>query len=158
MKKVLVLGAGMVARPLVRYLLDRDFAITQGDIAVENAAAMIDGHPNGTAITLDISNDDELKKLISDHDLTVSLVPFQFHPLVARHCLDAGKPMVTASYVSDEMSAMHDEAVEKGVTLLNEIGVDPGIDHMSAMRVIDAVHAKGGSILSFRSYCGGLPA
>ncbi|MBT4291849.1 saccharopine dehydrogenase [bacterium] len=158
MKKVLVLGAGMVARPLVRYLLDRDFAITQGDIAVENAAAMIDGHPNGTAITLDISNDDELKKLISNHDLTVSLVPFQFHPLVARHCLDAGKPMVTASYVSDEMSAMHDEAVEKGVTLLNEIGVDPGIDHMSAMRVIDAVHAKGGSILSFRSYCGGLPA
>ncbi len=158
MQRILVLGAGMVARPLVRYLLEEGYALTQADLQVAQAEAMIDGHENGKAIELDLSDSKAVSKLVSEHDLTISLAPPPFHPIIARHCLDHEKPMVTASYVSDEMKVLGQEAREKGVTLLNEIGVDPGIDHMSAMRVIDAVHDKGGKILAFRSYCGGLPA
>jgi len=158
MQKVLVLGAGMVARPLVEYLLNNGFELTQADLDVALAEAMIDGHENGRAVQLDLADSEALDKLVAGHDLTVSLAPPPFHPVIARHCLDHVKPMVTASYVSDEMKALDAEARSLGVTLLNEIGVDPGIDHMSAMRVIDAVHDQGGKILAFRSYCGGLPA
>ena len=158
MKKVLILGAGMVARPLVRYLLDNGFSLTQGDIEPDRAEGMIDGHPNGRAIRIDLADADAIRRLVSEHDITVSLVPPPFHPRVARYCIDAGKPMATASYVSPEMAALEDEARAAGVTILNEIGVDPGLDHMSAMQVVDKVRAKGGRILSFRSYCGGLPA
>ena len=90
--------------------------------------------------------------------LAVSLLPWQFHPQVARACLNVGKHMVTTSYVKEEMSALDAEAREKGVILFNELGVDPGIDHMTAMQVIDRVHADGGEVTTFQSYCGGLPA
>jgi saccharopine dehydrogenase-like NADP-dependent oxidoreductase len=101
---------------------------------------------------------DRLASIIADHDLAVSLLPWQFHPQVARACLDQGKHMVTTSYVKDEMTALDDEAKAKGIILLNEIGVDPGIDHMTAMKVIHRVQAEGGEITTFQSYCGGLPA
>ncbi|MCP4224305.1 MAG: saccharopine dehydrogenase, partial [Actinomycetia bacterium] len=130
----------------------------RADLRVAQAEAGMDGHENGKAIELVLSASKAGSKLVSEPDLTISLAPPPFHPIIARHCLDHEKPMVTASYVSDEMKALDQEARDKGVTLLNEIGVDPGIDHMSAMRVIDAVHDKGGKILAFRSYCGGLPA
>ncbi len=158
MKKVLVLGAGMVAGPLIRYLLNRDFKLTVTSLVIEDAVKLVGGDPNGVAKTLDLADDQALVGLITEHDLVISLVPFTFHPLVARHCLDAGKNLVTASYVSDEMMKMDQEAKDKGLIFLNEIGLDPGIDHMSAMRIIDDVHARGGKIRHFRSYCGGLPA
>jgi saccharopine dehydrogenase-like NADP-dependent oxidoreductase len=119
---------------------------------------MIAGHPNGKAFTLNMDDEAAMGAFIQECDLAVSLVPFAYHPVVARHCIDARKPMVTTSYVSAAMQALDAAARGAGVTILNEIGVDPGIDHMSAMRVIDGVRRRGGRIVAFRSYCGGLPA
>jgi saccharopine dehydrogenase-like NADP-dependent oxidoreductase len=101
---------------------------------------------------------DRLALIIADHDIAVSLLPWQYHPQVARACLDEGKHMVTTSYVKDDMMALDAEAKDKGIILLNEVGVDPGIDHMTAMKVINRVQAEGGEITTFQSYCGGLPA
>ena len=158
MKKVLVLGAGLVARPLVRYLLDKDYFVTCASRTVSKAEKLIDGHANGAAYTLDLQDEAAMVDYIKGHDLTVSLVPPDFHTLVAQRCIESKKPMVTTSYVSDEMAALDGPARQAGVTVLNEIGVDPGIDHMSAMRIIDDVKNRGGRIVAFKSYCGGLPA
>jgi saccharopine dehydrogenase (NADP+, L-glutamate forming)/spermidine synthase len=158
MKRVLVLGAGLVARPLVRYLLDRGYAVTCASRTVSKAEKLIDGHAAGAAHPLDIRNQDQVDGFIREHDLTVSLVPPAHHTMVAERCIAAAKPMVTTSYVSAEMQALDGPARETGVPVLNEIGVDPGIDHMSAMRIIDDVRERGGEIVAFRSYCGGLPA
>ncbi|MEZ4386530.1 MAG: saccharopine dehydrogenase C-terminal domain-containing protein [Candidatus Krumholzibacteriia bacterium] len=158
MQKVLVLGAGLVARPLVRYLLDRGHAVTCLDQDAARAAAIVAGHPHGSAGTIDLAEAPTVAAHVAAADLVVSLAPPAFHPQVARHCLDAGRPMVTASYVSPEMAALDAEARRKGLVILNEIGVDPGLDHMSAMRVIGDVKARGGRVRAFRSYCGGLPA
>ena len=159
MKKVVVFGAGLVVRAHVRYLLDHGFAVTVASRTVSKAEAILDGHPNGTPMAFDIGREPErLQAIVAEHDLAVSLLPWQYHPQVARACLDAGKHMVTTSYVKDAMAALDDEARAKGVILLNELGVDPGIDHMTAMKVIHRVQAEGGEITAFQSYCGGLPA
>ncbi len=158
MKKVLVLGAGLVARPLVRYLLDKGYEVTCASRTVARAEALISGHENGRAFPLDMGDEAKLAEFIAGTDLAISLVPPPYHPVVARHCLDAGKNMVTTSYVAPEMAALDGEAREKGLTILNEIGVDPGIDHMSSMRIIDDVKDRGGELVAFRSYTGGLPA
>ena len=158
MKRVLVLGAGLVARPLVRYLLEKGYQVTMASRTASKAEAMIAGHPAGKALALNIQDETALAQLIKDCDLVVSLVPYTFHPVVARHCIANRKHMVTTSYVSAAMQEQNGAAQEAGVTILNEVGVDPGIDHMSAMRIIDGVRSRGGRIVSFRSYCGGLPA
>jgi saccharopine dehydrogenase (NADP+, L-glutamate forming) len=159
MKKVLVLGAGLVAGPLVKYLLDQpDISVVVGDVEAGRAARLIGGHPRGSAEVLDISDRDVLAAAIGRTDLVVSMVPYTFHPVVAELAIDRGKSMVTASYVSPAMRALDGRAKEKGVILLNELGLDPGIDHMEAMRVIHEVHDAGGSVLGFTSWCGGLPA
>lgn len=158
MKRVLVVGAGMVARPLVRRLLEAGYGLTQADLEPHRAEAMIAGHPHGRAVGLDLADAETLDALVRDHDLTVSLAPPPFHPVIAARCVARGRPMVTSSYVSPEMAALDAAARQAGVTLLNEIGADPGIDHMSAMQVIHGVRARGGRVLAFRSYCGGLPA
>lgn len=158
MKKVLVLGAGLVARPLVRYLLDKGYHVTCASRTVSKAERLVDRHTNGRALELNLKDEAKLGELVRGADLTVSLVPFQFHPVVAALCIELGKPMVTTSYVSDEMLKLDGPARRASVTILNEIGVDPGIDHMSAMRIIDDVRDRGGKIASFKSYCGGLPA
>ncbi len=159
MKKVVVLGAGLVVNAHVRYLLGHGFRVTVASLIGAQAEEMVGGHPNGVAVTLDIRNEkDRLASIISEHDAVVSLVPWQHHPQVARACLDAGRHMVTSSYVSDEMRALDAEAKAKGIILFNELGVDPGIDHMTAMNVIHRVQAEGGKITTFQSYCGGLPA
>jgi len=159
MKKVVVFGAGLVVRAHVRYLLDNGFAVTVASRTVSKAEDIIDGHVLGTPMAYDITTKPEkLASIIADHDVAVSLLPWQFHPQVARACLDEGKHMVTTSYVKDEMTALDAEAKEKGIILLNELGVDPGIDHMTAMKVIHRVQAEGGEITTFQSYCGGLPA
>jgi saccharopine dehydrogenase-like NADP-dependent oxidoreductase len=158
MKKVLVLGAGMVSRPLVQYLLDGGFEVTVATRTVAKAEKLVAGHRHGRSTTLDVDDDGSLAALVAGADLAVSLVPYTHHVKVARHCLARPIPMVTTSYVSDAMQALDGEARAKGVVLLNEIGVDPGIDHMSAMRVIHDVERRGGKLTRFHSYCGGLPA
>jgi saccharopine dehydrogenase (NADP+, L-glutamate forming) len=159
MKRVLILGAGLVAKPLVRYLLDQpEFEVVIATRTVSKAIKLINNHPKGTAKTLNLKNEEELRDEIIDSDLVISMVPYAFHTLVARYCIEFKKQMVTTSYVSDEMKALDGDAKNAGVLILNEIGLDPGIDHMEAMRIIHEVEEKGGEITSFTSYCGGLPA
>lgn len=158
MSSVLVLGAGFVAGPVVRYLLDRGQRVRVAEMLVEKAEALVADHPNGEALAWNSADSGGLQKLIGEADLVVSLLPAGFHLGVAKQCIAAGKSMVTTSYVSEEMQALNAEAKAAGVVILNECGLDPGIDHMSAMRVIDGVRAKGGRVVSFRSYCGGIPA
>lgn len=158
MKKVLMLGAGLVARPPVRYLLDQGFEVTVASRTVSKAERIVSGAPNGKAIAWTVDRQGVLADMIGQHDLAISLLPAPQHPLVARLCVEKGKHMVTTSYVSPAMKVLDDAARKSGVLVLNEIGVDPGIDHMSAMKIIRAVKDKGGRVVAFRSYCGGLPA
>ena len=157
-KRVLILGAGLVARPMVRYLLEHGFEVTVASRTVSKAEALVDGHVRGRALTLLVEDQEALAELVADTDLAVSLLPANKHLTVARLCLDHGRPMVTTSYISPQMQALDEEARAKGLILLNECGVDPGIDHMSAMQVIHRVRRAGGHITSFTSWCGGLPA
>ncbi len=159
MKRVLILGAGLVAGPHVRYLLETEgFAVTVASRTVAKAEALVGGASNGRAIALDVDDRRALEDLISSHDLSVSLLPYRHHPTVARLCVEHRVPMVTTSYVKDEMRSLDGPAREAGVILLNEVGVDPGIDHMSAMRVIDRIRDSEGTLVSFTSNTGGLPA
>jgi saccharopine dehydrogenase-like NADP-dependent oxidoreductase len=161
MKTVLVLGAGRSSSSLIRYLLDNaaahQWTVVVGDAALDLAMKKVAGHPQGKAIRFDI-NDADSGARISEADIVISLLPPPYHPLVAVLCLNYGKHLVTASYVSEEMKALDSEARAKGLTLLNECGLDPGIDHMSAMQVIDAIRARGGRMLGFESFTGGLIA
>ena len=159
MKRILILGAGLVAGPHVRYLLETEgFEVTVASRTVAKAETLIGGAANGTAVSLDVTDEGALERLIADHDLSVSLLPYAYHPVVARLCVKHRKQMVTTSYVKDEMRALDAAAREAGVILLNEVGVDPGIDHMSAMRVVDQIRKSGGTLVSFTSNTGGLPA
>ena len=159
MKNVLVLGAGLVSRPLVRYLLNvPEFKVTVASRTVSKAVKLIDGHPRGEAQALNVKDDAQLEELVKECDLAISLLPYVYHVKVAELCIKYKKNMVTTSYISDAMKALDQRAKDAGIIILNEIGVDPGIDHMSAMRIIHAVENSGGKVISFRSYCGGLPA
>lgn len=158
MKKVLILGAGMVVRPIVTYLLDNEYHVTVASRTKSKAEEVIRGHKNGTAVAWTVDQSKELDIMIASHDLTVSLLPWVHHIMVARKCISHKKDMVTTSYVKPEMLALHAEAKQAGIIILNELGLDPGIDHMSAMRIIDHVHEKGGKIEEFYSTCGALPA
>lgn len=159
MKNVLVFGAGLVARPLVRHLLDRDYQVTVASRTLSKAQDLVNEHPQGRAVQFDIREDEaKLDDLVSEASLVVSLLPYIYHVRVARACIQHHKSLVTTSYVSDEMEKLDEDAREAGVILLNELGLDPGIDHMSAMRVIDRVHDADGQVKAFRSFCGGLPA
>ena len=159
MKRVLVLGAGLVAGPLVRYLLAVDgFRVTVASRTLQKAQSLIGGAANGVALALNVKDEAALEALIVDHDLSISLLPYVYHPVVARLCVKHKKQMVTTSYVKPEMQSLDAAAKEAGILLLNEIGVDPGIDHMSAMQVIHAIRERGGTLVSFTSNTGGLPA
>ncbi len=158
MKKVLILGAGMVVRPIVTYLLDKGYYVTVATRTKSKAEAMIKGHKNGNPVEWTVEEEDRLDKMIKEHDLTVSLLPWAFHIMVAEMCIKNKKDMVTTSYVKPEMKALDQKAKDAGIIILNELGLDPGIDHMSAMRIIDHVHNKNGKIEEFYSVCGALPA
>ncbi|MBN1224587.1 MAG: saccharopine dehydrogenase NADP-binding domain-containing protein [Candidatus Aminicenantes bacterium] len=159
MKKVLILGAGLVAKPLVRYLLDQpDFQVEVASRTVSKAVRLIDNHPRGTAKSLNLKDKEGLRNEIKNSDLVISMVPYTFHTTVAKYCIEFGKHMVTTSYVSTEMKSLDGRAKDAGIMILNEIGLDPGIDHMEAMRIIHEAEDKGGEITGFTSYCGGLPA
>lgn len=161
MKNVLVLGAGQSATFLIRYLLEnaqeRDWFVTVGDIDVDVAARAVGGHPSGHAIFFDV-NDVELRdSQVSLADLVVNLLPQYFQPVVANDCLRHGRHMISVSYMDKRMADMAPEAERKGVLLLTEMGLDPGIDIMSAMAIIARVRAAGGTIESFESYGSGVP-
>jgi len=159
MKKVVVFGAGLVAKPGIRYLLDKGFEVTVATRTVSKAEAIIAGHSNGKAVAFDITKDDlDATGLIQNCDLAISLLPYVYHPQIAKACIKHGKHMATTSYVSDAMKALDADAKKAGIMIMNECGVDPGTDHMSAMRVIHKVTSEGGKIISFRSITGGLPA
>lgn len=159
MKKVLVLGAGLIARPLIRYLLDQpEFEVEVADVIVSKAAKIIDNHPRGTAKELNLKIEESLRDEISKADIVVSIVPYTFHAMVAKYCIEFKKHMVTTSYVSPEMNDLDQKAKEAGILILNELGLDPGLDHMEAMRIIHEIEEAGGQVESFTSFCGGLPA
>lgn len=159
MKKVLCLGAGLVARPYVEYLSNHDYHVVVASRTKSKADRLIKGCKNAESVAFNIAEDDELlEKLTKDADLVCSLLPYTFHVKAAKVAIRHRKPFCTTSYISDEMKALDEAARKAGVLLLNECGVDPGIDHMSAMKIIDEVHNKGGKIASFTSFTGGLPA
>jgi saccharopine dehydrogenase (NADP+, L-glutamate forming) len=159
-KKVVVFGAGLVASAHVKYLLEHSYQVTVASRTVSKAKQLVGDHPNGRPVAFDIEieGDERLDEIVRDHDLAVSLLPYVFHTRVAKSCLRNRKHMATTSYVKPEMQALDAEAKRLDLVLLNEIGVDPGIDHMTAMKVIHRVKATGGTITRFTSYCGGLPA
>jgi len=156
--KVLVLGAGLVAGPLVRYLAKQGYEVTVASRTVSKAEALVEGLETANAIGADITHSGTLQKLIPEHDLAISLVPHTHHIIVAEVCLEAERHMLTTSYIKPEIAAMEEKVQAAGLTFLNEIGLDPGIDHMSAMQVIDRVKSQGGKVVGFSSNCGGLPA
>jgi len=162
MRKILVIGSGKSTSYLIKYLLDKstteNLQITVGDLNIESAKKMIGTHANASAITLDVFDANSRETAVKNADIVISMLPARFHIEVAKDCVTFGKSMVTASYVSDEMQALDQAAKDKGLIFMNEIGVDPGIDHMSAMQVIDRIRDKGGKIILFESFTGGLVA
>ncbi len=162
MRKVLLIGSGKSSSYLLKYLLNKsteeNLFITVGDINIENSKKIIGDHENAATICLDIFDEISRKNAIKNADIVVSMLPASLHIEIAKDCLEFGKNMVTASYVSPEMQALNDEAKAKELILLNEIGVDPGIDHMSAMQVLDRIRDNGGKIILFESFAGGLIA
>jgi saccharopine dehydrogenase-like NADP-dependent oxidoreductase len=162
MKNILVIGAGRSAPTLIKYLLeqsgDNDWRVKVGDILLDLASERINGHENGRAIAFDVLDSQQRQKEISVADVVVSMLPPSMHMDVAKDCVELGKHMVTASYVSDEMNDLNEAAKKKGVVLLNEIGVDPGLDHLSSMDILEKIKAKGGLLTSFESFTGGLVA
>jgi len=162
MKNVLICGAGMSATDLISYMLkhaeEYNWYVTVGDISVETAKKKIGGHPRGKAVYFDCYDNTIMERYIKDADIVISLLPPGMHAAAAKIALQYYAHVVTASYASQEMLDMHEEAEEKGLTLLNELGADPGIDHMNGMRSIDKIRKKGGELLAFTSYCGSLVA
>ena len=162
MRNILIIGAGRSATSLIKYLLDKsateNLFLTIGDINIENAQKLTSGHPNGRGILLDVFDHQQRKQAVKESDVVISMLPARFHIEVARDCISYGKHLVTASYISDDMQQLDQVAKEKGLVFMNEIGLDPGIDHMSAMQVIDSIKDKGGKMLLFESFTGGLVA
>ncbi len=162
MRNVLIIGAGRSASSLIRYLLSKSneeqLHITVADLSLSLAKAKTQGHPNATPLALDIFNSVERKKAIENASIVISMLPAHLHIEIAKDCLEFKKHLVTASYISDPMQALNEEAIKNNLIFMNEIGLDPGIDHMSAMKVIDEIRAKGGKMLLFESFCGGLVA
>ncbi|HPT22273.1 MAG TPA: saccharopine dehydrogenase C-terminal domain-containing protein, partial [Bacteroidales bacterium] len=158
MKKVLILGAGMVVKPMVEYLLQNGFCIMIASPMKDRADEMIKGNPLGSSLDWSMDDPETLEKLVAEHDITVSLLPYKYHTDVALVCLRKRKSLITTSYVQPGIKILDEAAKKAGVLFLNEVGLDPGIDHMSAMSIIDHVHNNGGNIEAFYSLCGALPA
>jgi saccharopine dehydrogenase (NADP+, L-glutamate forming) len=158
MKTVLILGAGLVAKPMVEYLLGKGFRILIASPMKDRADEMINGNPLGASLDWSMDDQETLEKLVAEYDITVSLLPYKFHVDVAKACLKHKKNLVTTSYVLPQMMALDEAAREAGVLFLNEVGLDPGVDHMTAMKIIDYVHLNGGKVEGFYSFCGALPA
>ncbi|MDG2194934.1 MAG: saccharopine dehydrogenase C-terminal domain-containing protein [Polaribacter sp.] len=162
MRNILIIGAGRSSSSLIKYLLEKsseeNFRIIIGDVSLDNAQSIVGNHPNASAIVLDVFDKKQRKEAVQKASVVISMLPARFHLEVAKDCVAFEKHLVTASYISEEMKALDTAAKEKGLVLMNEIGLDPGIDHMSAMQVIDRIHESGAKMLLFESFCGGLVA
>lgn len=162
MKHIFLIGAGRSATTLIRYLLSNaerfDWHISVGELDVSLAQRKLQHHPRSRAVAFDVFNAEQRKEEISKADIIISMLPASMHIEVAKDCLELGKHMTTASYISKEMKALNAEAQKKDLIFLNEIGLDPGIDHLSAMKLVDEIRAKGGDIQHFESFTGGLVA
>jgi len=162
MKNILVLGAGMSSSSLIRYLLRQaelfDWTVRITDQDINLVRAKINGNSHGIALNFDIRIAEERRIEIAKADLVISMLPAQFHVQIAKDCIDLQTHLITPSYADKEMRMLNADAQKAGILIMNEIGVDPGIDHMSAMHMIDRIKDKGAKIESFRSFCGGLLA
>ncbi len=162
MREILIVGAGKSTSALINHLLEQankeDLFLRIGDIDLANAKNACKDSTKCEAFELDVFNSESREPAIQRADIVISMLPARFHIEVAKDCLKFGKNMVTASYISDEMKALDEQVKKKGLVFMNEIGVDPGIDHMSAMKVIDQIRDKGGKMLLFESFTGGLVA
>ncbi|MDD2985430.1 saccharopine dehydrogenase C-terminal domain-containing protein [Flavobacterium sp.] len=162
MRNILIIGAGRSASSLIKYLLTKSDSeklhLTIADLSLELAMKKTNNHPNATPIQLDTVNVEQRQKEIQKSDIVISMLPAHLHVEIAQDCIAFRKNMVTASYISPKMQELDAQAKENGLIFMNEIGLDPGIDHMSAMKVIDEIRAKGGKMIQFESFCGGLVA
>ncbi|MCL7754538.1 saccharopine dehydrogenase family protein [Polaribacter sp. Z022] len=162
MKNILIIGAGKSSSYLIKYLLEKsdeeNLHLTIGDISTENSNKLINNHKNAESVVLDVFNEEQRKYFINKADIVISMLPARFHLEVAKDCITYNKNLVTASYISKEMKELDEKVKRKGLVFMNEIGVDPGIDHMSAMQVIDNIRNNGSKMLLFESFTGGLVA
>lgn len=162
MREILIIGAGKSSPSLVKYLQEKsqseDLFIKIADVSLEAAKKLAGKHERSKGVRLDIFNQRTRSRAIKNADMVISMVPARFHMEAARDCIKFGKNLITPSYVSDEMLALDEKVKAAGLVFMNEVGVDPGIDHMSAMRVIDRIREKGGKMISFESFTGGLIA
>lgn len=162
MKRILVAGAGKSSTVLIRYLIGRaegnDWEIIVADASREAILQKTGGAPRSTTLPLDIMDDAARRKAVDEADIVVSLMPPQLHALLAKDCLDSRKHLITSSYISAEMAGMDEAAKEAGLMFMCEMGLDPGIDHMTAAQILDDIKEKDGQLVSFKSYCGGLVA
>jgi len=162
MRNILIIGAGRSATYLIDYLLEKsepeNLRVTIADLSIELAERKTKGHTNARAIALDIFNEAQRHAEISRADIVISMLPAHLHFEVAKDCIIFKKHMVTASYISPAMEALDEKVKEAGLVFMNECGLDPGIDHMSAMKAIDSIRDKGGKVILFESFCGGLVA
>ena len=162
MNNILIIGAGRSASALITYVLEQaktyNWFVTVADADHEMAAQKVNGHPQGRATWLDALKGNDRRELISRTDVVVSMLPAHLHLEVAQDCLKLKKHLITASYISKQLYALGDEARERALIFMGEMGLDPGIDHMSGKQKIDEVKAKGGRLKAFRSYAGGLVA
>jgi len=162
LRKILIIGAGKSTPYLMDYLLEKaasqQLHITIADINLHHVSDWVRQHPCSSLLQLDIFKEEDRKNAIKNCDIVVSMLPARMHGNVAQDCLAFGKHLVTASYVSPEIRALHQKVKKKGLVFMNEMGLDPGIDHMSAMQVIDRIRQEGGKMLLFESFTGGLVA
>jgi saccharopine dehydrogenase-like NADP-dependent oxidoreductase len=162
MRNILIIGAGKSASTLIKYLLDKSeteqLHLTIADLSIELAKKKTLNHKNATPIAIDIFNEKQRKSEIEKSDIVISMLPAHLHIEVAKDCVLFKKNMVTASYISDSMQELDAAAKANNLIFMNEVGLDPGIDHMSAMKVIDEIHEMGGKIILFESFCGGIVA
>ncbi|PGH17163.1 hypothetical protein AJ79_01301 [Helicocarpus griseus UAMH5409] len=157
-QSALLLGSGFVATPAVEVLSKAGVHVTVACRTLASAQKLAGSYPNTTAISLDVNNTAALEEAVAKHDVAISLIPYTFHIAVVKAAIKAKKHVVTTSYVSPAMQELDEEVKAAGITVMNEIGLDPGIDHLYAVDLIDRVHKEGGKVRSFKSFCGGLPA
>lgn len=162
MKKILVIGSGRSSTSLIKYLLDNSdlekWTVTVVDFNLKLAESKIGNHPNGFSYQLDANDDVKRKEYIKSSDVVISMLPAHMHFKVLKDSVDCGVHVITPSYITDEIKTLNENALKNKVLVLNELGLDPGIDHMSAKKLIDQVKAKGGDVKGFESYTGGLVA
>jgi len=162
MRNILVIGAGKSTSYLIKYFIDKadteNLHLTIGDIDVQKAKEITGNNPNVDVIFLDVFDKESRGNAVKNSDIVVSMLPARFHIEVAKDCITYKTHMVTASYVSPEMQQLNKAAKENGLIFMNEIGLDPGGDHMSAMQVLNDIRDQGGKIILFESFTGGLVA